>query len=339
MGVKRGMVQNRSSGSGTTNKNYQRAAIEKYLGGLPTDAPIRSVVASPGVSTQLDAYEAADAHALAAQTRYRAWGQRGLRATTFGILIGALLLLPLDHWFAGTPGTVVGGLQTLALVITFGATLLIMWLKPLDQWMLHRAEAEQHRGKIFAAILNSASPTSAAATTLATQKLDLLMAAHINDQLDYLDKRTHEHKKVASNFSPVRLLGYVLIVCAAVLGLAALINGLGIALPAGLKRLVDVLVLPDANRWQLGITTMASGVLAHATAHTLMEEDERKAALFAVTAKKLRRLIGRDLPKVRLAVANGHETTLQKFFADARSILEQEHAVWSFIRPSDDAPG
>ena len=70
-----------------------------------------------------------------------------------------------------------------------------------------------------------------------------------------------------------------------------------------------------------------------------MEEDERKAALYAVTAKKLRRLIDRDLSKVQTATANGDETALRTFFAEARSILEQEHAVWSFIRPSDDDQG
>jgi uncharacterized membrane protein YidH (DUF202 family) len=319
--------------------SYQRAAIEAFLKSLPADAPIRSVVASAGASTQIDAYETADARAMAAQARYRAWGRRGLRATTFGILIGALLLLPLDQWFAGTPRTVVGALQTLALVITFGATLFIMWLKPLDQWMSHRAEAEQLRGKIFAAILNGAAPAGADPAAVAKQKLDLLMAAHINDQLHFFDKRTGEHKKLASNFSPVRLLGYLLIVGAAALGMAALINGLGVPIPDPLRWLVDLLVLPDANRWQLGIATMASGVLAHATAHTLMEEDLRKAALYAVTAKKLRRLIDRDLPEVKAATANGDETTLRKYFVDARAILEQEHAVWSFIRPSEDEPG
>lgn len=322
-----------------TATSYQRAAIEEFLKSLPADAPIRSVVASAGVSTQIDAYETADARALAAQAGYRAWGRRGLRATTFGILIGALLLLPLDRWFAGTPRTVIGALQTLALVITFGATLLIMWLKPLDQWMSHRAEAEQFRGKIFAAILNGTTPAGAYPAAVARQKLDLLMAAHISDQLSFFDKRTGEHKKLASNFSPVRLLGYLLIISAAALGLAALINGLGISLPDALKRLVDLLVLPDANRWQLGITTMASGVLAHATARTLMEDDMRKAALYAVTATKLRRLVARDLPKVQAATANGDETALRTFFAEARSILEQEHAVWSFIRPADDEPG
>jgi len=50
----------------------------------------------------------------------------------------------------------------------------------------------------------------------------------------------------------------------------------------------------------------------------------------------LRRLIERDLPKAKAAVAGGDEGALRKFFADARTILELEHAVWSYIRPSDD---
>ena len=162
------------------------------------------------------------------------------------------------------------------------------------------------------------------------------MAAHVNDQLAYFDKSARVHKKVASNFSPLRLLGYFLIIGASALGLAALAKGLGYSMPTIISRLVNWLVLPDANRWQLGIATIASGVLAHATARSLMDGDRRKAALYEVTATKLRKLIARDLPMVQAATANRDVTKLLKFFADARSILEQEHAVWSFIRPSDD---
>lgn len=321
------------------DQRYQRIAISKFVAGQPADAPIRAIIASEAVQKTLAAFETADEDALAAQARYRCWGRRGLRATTLGIIIGALLLLPLDQWLDGTPRLVVGGLQTLALVITFAAILLILWLKPLDQWLIHRADAEQLRGRLFSAIVNAPAPAGTTAAVLTLQKLDLLTTAHINDQLQFLDNRAREHRKVASLFSPIRIAGYLLILCAAVLGLAALVNAAGVPIPDTMRWLVDVLVLPDANRWQLGITTMASGILAHATARSLMEEDERKAALYTVTAKKLRRLIERDLAKVQAAAARGDEAALKTYFKDARTIMEQEHAVWSFIRPADDAPG
>ena len=104
----------------------------------------------------------------------------------------------------------------------------------------------------------------------------------------------------------------------------------------------DAMLIPMvlANRsrawFYAGLATVASGVLAHATAKTLMDQDERKAALYDITAKKLRRLIDRDLDKVKAAVARGDESALERFFADARSIMEQEHAVWSYVGPADE---
>jgi hypothetical protein len=319
-----------------TLSKYQRDEIDKFLATLPGDAPLRAIVLGAEVQTNLAAFETADVRALTEQTRYWSWGRRGLRATTFGILVGALLLFPLDAWVAGVPRTIIGALQTLALAVTFGATLLITWLKPLDEWMSHRAKAEQLRGKIFAAVLDSAAPANTDAMTLLAQKLDLLLEAHLNDQLHYFDRGIRKHKASASKLSPLRLVGYALIVCAGTLGLAALAKGLSVPLPETLRRLVDWLLLPDANRWQLGIATIASGVLAHATARTLMDEDERRAALYAITASKLRKLMDRDLSKVRAAIAVGDDMALQKFFSDARGILEHEHAVWSFVQPSDD---
>jgi hypothetical protein len=320
----------------TQSQKYQREAIDRALASLPPNAPVRAIVASKDVQDKLTAFEAADSRAKAEQDRYKLWGRRGIGATTFGVVLGALVLLPVDTWLEGAPKVVIGALQTLALAVTFGATLLITWLRPLHEWMSSRAEAERLRGKVFDAIVNGKAPPGADARVLLGQKLDLLMAAHVDDQLGYFKKRSREHRKLASKFSPLRLLGYLLIVCATLLGAAALASELGVRLPGVLKDLVDHLVLRDANRWQLGLATIASGILAHATAQTLMDQDERKAVLYDITAKKLRKLIDRDLANVRDAVAKGEESALERFFADVRSIMEQEHAVWSFVRPSDE---
>jgi hypothetical protein len=320
------------------DNRYQRAEIDQYVKSLPADAPIRSIVASPAVQGRLTAFEKADDAALIAQARYRTWGRRGLWATTFGVLVGAFLLFPIGPLSSGTPRIVIGAIQTITILITVGATLIITWLKPLDQWMAYRAEAEDGRGKIFDAILNGKGPANGDAKLLAKQKLDLLMAAHINDQLRFFTKRAREHKKVASDFSPLRLIGYFIILCAGGIGLAALVNGLGIALPGALRTFVDWVAVPEANRWQLGLTTIASGILAHAAARTYLEEDQRKAALYTVTASKLKKIIERELPKAQAAIESGNDEALRKFYLDTRTIMEQEHAVWSFIRSADDAP-
>ncbi len=328
--------RNRTAARVAKPAKHQRDEIDEFLATLPEDGPLRAIVRGAKVQTELAAFEAADARALAEQTRYRSWERRGLRATTFGILAGALLLFPLDAWVAGVPRTIIGALQTLALAVTFGSVLLITWLKPLEEWMSHRAEAEQLRGRVFAAILRGAAPPNTDPMALPAQKLDLLLGAHLDDQLRFFDRRIREHRASASKLSPLRLIGYALIACAGAIGLAALAKGLEVPLPETLERLVDWLALPVSNRWQLGIATIASGVLAHATARTLMEEDERKAAVYAITAGKLRRLIDRDLSNVRAGIATGDDEALQKFFANARGILEQEHAVWSFVQPSAD---
>lgn len=316
---------------------YQRQAIENFVAALPLDAPISQIVKSQEVQAKLSAFEEADARANLAQSRHRIWGRRGIRATTFGILIGALLLFPIDAQIEGLPRLAVGLLQTMALAATFGATALLAWLKPAEEWMSSRAEAERLRGQIFAATLAQPAPAGTDPKDVLSQKLSLLLSAHLEDQLRYFDRSAKMHKGLSSTFSPLRIFGYVLIVGASVLGFAALTNAVGVPLPEHVQALVNWLVLPDVNRWQLGITTIASGILAHATARTLMDEDERKAVLYAVTADKLRGLITRNLPTLRSAIASGDDAPLGKFFVNARSILDQEHAVWSFMRLTDDA--
>jgi hypothetical protein len=316
---------------------YQRAAIERYLATLPATAPLHAVAGSREINTTIAQFEAADAEALAAQERYRKWGLRGLTATTCGVLIGALLLMPLDAWFNLQWRIAVGALQTLMLLITFGAALLILWLRPLDQWMSFRAEAERLRGEIFRTILATSSPPSVDAKALALQKLELLKSAYIDDQLKYFRRRAREHRRYANQASPLRLFAYALIVLGAVLGSASLIRGFGFALPRVLECIVDWLALPNLSRWQLGLTTIASGVLAFTAQRSLMNEDARKAALYTVTADRLTRVLENELPSVRAVATNGDSEAVNWFFKTVRTILEQEHAVWSYMR-TDEKP-
>lgn len=315
---------------------YQRGAINAVLATRSPYSVLPAIVNGPKVQDTLTRYEAADEFALEAQNRYRSWARRGLQATTFGVLMGAILLFPLDDVTKGEPRLLVGLLQTLALVATFGAMLVVTWLRPLEQWMSHRAEAERLRGEIFAETLSAPAPEGAAKSELAQDKLELILAAYIREQLNFFERRSRELRRAASKVSPLRVAAYVLIAFGALLGFVAFINLTGLPVPAFFKKFTDLLSLTDPNRWQLGFTTIASAFLAYASARNLMDEDERKAELYQMTAKKLNCLLDRDLPAVQSAARAGDEGAVGSLFSSARNILQQEHAVWSFIRERDD---
>jgi hypothetical protein len=192
------------------------------------------------------------------------------------------------------------------------------------------------RGEIFAAILAAPAPGGANAGELAAHKLALIETAHIGHQLDYFDSSIRRHAKAAAEYSPLRLVSYALIAAAAVIGIATLIKGLGLAVPDVVARVVDTIVQPDVNRWQLGLATIASSMLAHAAARSLMDQDERNALLYRVTAGKVRGILAADLEPARFAAAKGDEGAVGRLFTAVRAVLEQEHAVWFYARVAAD---
>jgi hypothetical protein len=318
---------------------YQRLEIERFLGGLPAAAPLRAAVAAGGVWPAVDAFEAADKAAVAAQGRYRRAARLALRATTFGTLAGALLLLPLDQFLNGAPKYAIGALQTVSLICTLGA---VWWLgrrRPVDAWMQSRAEAEQARGAIFEAVLEAHPAGAYDAGTLTAEKLDCIQQAHIDDQLRYFDKASRRHAKAASRNSPLRLAGYVLIGAAFIVGGVGLIQvaeAFGFVGFAALHGVASLFTASDLSRAQLGLGTMASSILAHATARSMLEQDERNAALYTLTARRLRAYLERNRGDVRARAAAGDLASVTAFYRGARQILEAEHTAWLLSRPPRD---
>lgn len=315
-------------------KSYQRAALEASLEGKPADDPARALVASSGVQQTLAAFETADAAAMAAQGRYRRWMRRGLRATTLGVLIGAMLLLPIDAWIEGVPRYVIGALQALAVFTTFAAVVAVARWRPLDTWMASRAKAERLRGAVFEQIVDA--QVGGEPGTVAKAKLDVFMRAYIEDQIGFFEARTRQHRRLASDLSPVRLVGYSIICIGAITSVVVVLSKFGIAIAPVTDWLERWIGLTNSNRWQLALTTAASGLMSYATQRTLLDEDARKAALYDATAKKLRRLIDREHAATAAAAAKGDDTAVKAFFAKARTILELEHAVWSFVHDVGD---
>jgi hypothetical protein len=318
------------------SKLYQRAKIEAYLQTVESDAPIRLAIDGPVAQSSLAAFEKADALALAFQQRYRRVGRLALWAATIGTLVGAFLLLPLDRWIDALSRGVIGGIQTMTLIVTFLAIQWIGWRKPIDQWMTHRAAAERQRGTVFEVIVTAIGPAGTDGKSLSMQKLDCLMTAHVEDQLRYFDKSCIKHKMAAGRATPLRLVGYVLVGIAMVFGAAALVQflvTLGWPVPDWLTQAANAIAITDANRWQLGLGTIASSLLAHTNARTMMDQDERNAALYAATARKVREYVRDELEGVRVKAKAGENEAIVTFFRGVRRILEAEHLAWFLSRP------
>ncbi len=318
-------------------KSYQRLAIEKVVAARGPGDPAAALYALADAQATLAAFETADTAAIAAQERYQRWKERGLQATTFGVFVGALLLLPFGDRLDGWPRTVIGALQTLALLTTFAAIVIVAKFKPQDSWMISRGTAERLRGEIFERV--AAAQVSGDAGTVASAKLALIREAYIDDQVGFFEKRTRDHRKRASETSPLRIAGYLVILLAVALGAVVTLRALGVAPVLVVARVDQWIGLAHTSQWQLALTTWASGILSYATARSLMHEDARKAALYDVTAKKLKTLIRREYAVMSVAAARGENAAVAAFFDKARTILEQEHAVWSFVHDFSDDEG
>lgn len=321
------------------SQKYQRAEINKFVASSGPSSPIAAIVASPEVQAYLEAFEAADSEAMVSQARYRRYANLALRATTFGTLVGALLLLPFDQGIVDFPRGGIGALQTLALLITIVAIWWIGRRRPGDTWITSRAIAEQKRGELFAAILGTSLATAVDKRLVIQQKLECIHTAHVEGQLRYFDKSTARHAKAARRTTPLRLFGYALIVLGAGLGavsLLQLLESLGVVLPASLVMWTGLLSTLDLSRWQLGFGTMASSLLAHATARSMLDQDERNAALYWMTAKNIRQFLERELRPAQVKAATGDLVAVKEFYRGVRQILEAEHMAWFLNRPPSD---
>ena len=325
--------------TGATGRKYQREAIEAYLLTLQPGSAIEAAVHGETVQHALAAFERVDADAIRYQSRYRRTGLLALVGTTMGTLIGACLLIPLDPGSLGLSRGHIGILQTLGLVTGFAAIQWIGWRKPVDRWMANRAEAERLRGTVFQAIVDAPLSPGLAGTEFAKDKFQLLLAAYIHDQLAYFKRTMRRHEQAASRLSPLRVAGVLLTGLAVLLGLGAVLlqaASLGMPLPDGLRSLAEQIVTSGAGRWQLSLATMASSLLAHASARSLMDQDERNVALYRRTTQKVNALLAAQTSAVAAAVAQGDTRTLHDFFSEIRQTLEEEHVAWFDMRPPVD---
>jgi hypothetical protein len=309
-----------------------RQALDMHLRGKPEDAPVRALFAAPAVVGKLAAFDAADAIAIKEQRAYRRAGRFSLWCMLIGALVGAMALLPLGAWIDGLPRKAIAALQALALVLTVLAMIWISWRRSLGRWMRARAEAEALRADVFRAILQAG-----VAEAQLSAALDCFKDAHLDWQLGYYKKRGGQHAQAAGSATPYKMLAYLLTgvsILLALVGLASFAADVGFSIPH-VSNWLQWLAIPESGRWQLGLGTMASSLLAFASARSFMDQDDRNASCYELAAAELDRLLASDWEKAVAAARDGRAGDVIAFCERVQSVLSAEHLAWIFARPRD----
>ena len=106
--------------------------------------------------------------------------------------------------------------------------------------------------------------------------------AHLDWQLGYYKKRGGQHAQAAGSATPYKMLAYLLTgvsILLALIGLASFAAEVGFSIPY-VSNWLRWLVIPKSGRWQLGLGTMASSLLAFASARSFMDQDDRNASCY-----------------------------------------------------------
>lgn len=310
----------------------QRTAIDAYLATLPATAPLRQLLASQAFALRRDDYEAANAAAVRAQNRYKRWGSFALRLATLSTLIAALTLLPASESLGTDTQSVISGLQAAANIVALVVAWMLGRKKAVEAWLTSRATAEQLRGRLFADLVAAPAPPGADAAELWRHKLGLFRTAHVDYQRRYFGTKSGDHVRAATGLSLPRGLALLATGLSIVIGALAFLN----LWPGGLLALEPWLKLAsEPARWQLGLGTLASSLVAYAGARTLINQDERNAALYAQTLRALNRLILERDAAATAAAAAGDGGTVVDFARAAQAILDADYTAWQLHRPPD----
>ena len=321
--------------------SYQRQAIERALQQYPVGVPIRIACASAAVTQALVAHEAADRAALARQHQYRRWGHVGLVSGLVAGILGGALLAP-ESVFGLQGRTLIGLAQALALLVAFLSARWLIFQKPLRRWLENRADAERKRGALFRQILEADGPVGAYDHALGVQKVQVIMAAHLSEQLQFYANGCERYGKLPDWAVALRWLGYLLGAVAVTIAVASVPHGLvftahrfGQTVPVWLEQLsgatLTLKTLIDAQPWQLAAGTMASSLIAFVGAWSLLHQTERNLCLYTENKSKLQALIDARAPSVSEAAANGRLDEAAAFLARAQEIIEAEHSVWKTV--------
>ena len=282
------------------------------------------------------AYEAANRIAIKAQGRYKRWGWFALSLATLATVIAAVTLLPVSALFPDHSTRIVSGLQSAANILSLA---IVWWLNQsgaIDEWMTTRAEAERLRGVLFADLLAAPAPPDAPPGQLWSEKLTLLNGAHIDYQRRYFASAERRHMKGARGLSLPRWLAFGAIALAIIVGAATFFDLWPVEV---MKRAPWLKLSEEPIRWQLGLNTLASSLLAYASARTMMNQDERNAALYRHSGRRIDELKAAEGAEVEGAARRDDGGRVVQYARAAQSILDADHQAWRLHRPLANPPG
>lgn len=311
----------------------QRLEIERFVAALPANAPLRAVVASPDFAMSLEQYEAVNQSAMDAQRNARRSGRTWLAAATLGTIIGAILLTPVS----GLPKAL-GALQSVALVVSLGALWWISRRKPIDRWMITRADAERLRRQLFETLIEAPAPAGADPALTLTQKLECFVATHLDYRLAYFRSSAAYDRRAASQTTPLKLTSYVIFAIALLFGAAVLIQAAAdrYPIPPGVLSAANLVAIADANRWQLALSAIASSLLTYVGARADMDQNDRNASRYEATAMLIERLREIRLTAARNAAAAGDIGGVRAFTREVQTVLAHEHLAWFLSQDPQD---
>ena len=317
-----------------TAQSDLRDALRAHLAKLPENAPLGRVIASDPIQKLVDLFDKADATALKEQRTYRRLGRMALWATMAGTVVGALVLLPIDRWTTGWPRLAIQGLQAVALTLSLVATLWVGWRQSVGRWLRARAVAEGLRGNVFRAIVQA----GADARGLLAPALACFKDAHLDWQLAYYRRRGAQHRRSAGNTAPYKLLGYLILAVAVVVGAVGFLNLVATFEWAWLpiKAAAQWFPLEHSGHWQLGLGVMATSILAFASACSFMDQDDRHAVLCELAAERLEEIEREGMAEADAAAASGDADAVVAFCRSVQAIMSAEHLAWTYPRHFDD---
>jgi hypothetical protein len=322
-------------GHRSTRISDLRKAIDAHVDGLSQEAPIRVVLGSDEIQSRIVQFDWADAIALKEQRSYRGFRLLALWATMVATFVGAFTLLPLQEGLAPWQRSLIQVLQAVAVILSFIATIWVGVRQSVQQWLQSRAVAERLRGDVFRALIRGGGkePTRLLAPALACFK-----DAHLNWQIDFYAERAARYRRRAGGFDPYKMAGYLLLAVAVLFGSVVLLKWAASELKGQWPQLhaaVEWIRLEHPERYQLGLSAMATSILAFATMRSFIDVDDRNASVYPLTAAALQGVRAAGLENAEAAAAGGDPAKVMDFYDSVQSILDKEHLAWMRVLPAE----
>jgi hypothetical protein len=300
-----------------------RVAFDLFLATMPPDAPIRAVITSDAIEKELAAFDEADRIALMRQRPNQRANGVAFFFGCVGAILWAILLLPIEAWLPEVSLHALGALRMACLTVAFLSLGWIRW-GGSAKWKEARSAAEEIRGQILRHVIERCAHDK----VLLAQALACFKIAHLDWQLGFFKKRIAELNEAErrSKAAPYIWSARALSIAGLVLGLIAVVN-IAEAFGYSVPYLSGSPHIPNAHRWEAGLSALASSILAFVGARA----SSLVAALYALVAADLDKMNSEQLPKAEAAAAEGNAKEVLQFVKQVQAVMEFEHRVWRIV--------